>query len=82
MTPYQRKKLDMEFRAFTSKNFEKPTGCRNLDQIRFYIGELCNKIEDYRQQFDYVPDWAYGLLSQYNEKQNQMLNKDAPKENA
>lgn len=73
MTNYQRQKLEMELRYFTSRNFEKPSDCRNLDQIRFYVQELCSKIEEYQSRFNYVPNWAYGLLAQYNAKQNHMI---------
>jgi len=73
MTDYERKKIEMELRAFTSRNFERPSECRNLEQIRFYVRELCLKIEELEDQFEYVPSWAYTLLSQYNAKQNTLL---------
>lgn len=67
------KRLEMELRNFTSRNFERPADCRNLDQIRFYVKELCGKIEEYEIRFNYVPQWAYSLLSQYNLVQNRLL---------
>lgn len=67
------KKIEAEFRTFTSRNFEKPADCRNLEQIRFYVQELCQKIEEHELRFNYVPNWAYALLAQYNAKQNGML---------
>ncbi len=73
MNDYERKKLEMELKNFTSRNFERPSNCRNLDQIRFYVRELCNKIEEYERRFNYVPSSAYSLLAQYNSVQNQML---------
>ena len=73
MANYERRKLEMELKLFTSRNFEKPSECKNLDQIRFYVRELCSKIEEYRNQFNYVPNWAYGLLAQYNARQNHMI---------
>lgn len=73
MNDYERKKLEMELKNFTSRNFERPSNCRNLDQIRFYVRELCNKIEEYESRFNYVPSSAYSLLAQYNSVQNQML---------
>jgi len=76
MTPYERKKLEVELRSFTSRNFEKPSECKNLDQIRFYVQELCSKIEEYQNRFNYVPSWAYGLLAQYNALQNTMIEKE------
>ena len=74
MTEYQRKKLEMELKNFTLRNFEKPSACKNCIQIRFYVEELCNKIQEYKSRFNYVPDWAYGLLAQYNARQNDMIN--------
>jgi len=73
MNDYERKKLELELKNFTSRNFERPSNCRNLDQIRFYVRELCNKIEEYENRFNYVPASAYTLLAQYNSAQNQML---------
>ncbi len=73
MTNYEQKKIEMELRFFTSRNFEKPSECRDLEQIRFYVRELCLKIEELENQFKYVPNWAYSLLAQYNSKQNTLL---------
>lgn len=73
MSEYERKKVEMELKMFTSINFVKPSDCRNLDQIRFYVRELCFKIEELEKRFNYVPTWAYSLLAQYNATQNRML---------
>ena len=73
MNDYERQKLELELKNFTARNFEKPGNCRNLDQIRFYVRELCCKIEEYESRFNYVPSLAYSLLAQYNSVQNQML---------
>jgi len=72
MTACERIKIDFELKAFTIKNFEKPSECRNLDQIRFYSNELCLKIEAYENQFNFVPVWAYALLEQYTLQQNSL----------
>jgi hypothetical protein len=74
MTEYERKKLEMELKVFTSRNFEKPADCKNAEQIRFYVRELCNRITDMENRFNYAPDWAYSLLAQYNAVQNMMIN--------
>lgn len=74
MSPFDEKKLDLEIRSFVSRNFEKPHHCKNLEQIRFYISELCHKIEEYRMRFNHVPNSAYALLAQYNARQNSILN--------
>ena len=76
MSDNERKKLEMELKNFTSRNFERPGNCKNLDQIRFYVRELCAKIEEYENRFNYVPNLAYSLLAQYNSVQNQMLHLD------
>ena len=74
MSIFEQRKLDVELKNFTSRNFERPSDCRNLSQIRFYINELCVKIEAYEEQFHYVPSLAYTLLAQYNHAQNRILN--------
>lgn len=76
MSEFEKKHLECELKKFTSRNFVRPAECRNLDQIRFYISELCAKIEDYKRRFNYVPNTAYSLLSQYNSKQNSLLYRD------
>jgi len=76
MTPYEMKKLEMELKQFTINNFDKPMQCKNLEQVRFYIRELCAKIEELELRFNYVPEFAYALLAQYNARQNTLLQKD------
>lgn len=76
MSEFEKKHLETELKKFTSRNFVRPSECRNLDQIRFYISELCEQIEEYRRRFNYVPGIAYALLSQYNSRQNSLLYRD------
>jgi hypothetical protein len=76
MSDFEKNKLEMEFRSFTARNFEKPADCKNLDQVRFYVNELCQKIEEYNMHFNYVPGWAYSLLAQYNARQNSFLHNE------
>ncbi|MCS6974766.1 MAG: hypothetical protein N2044_00345 [Cyclobacteriaceae bacterium] len=76
MSTYEKQQLELELRKFTSRNFEKPSECRNLEQIRYYVQELCDKIRDYERRFNYVPSWAYALLAQYNARQNAMIHRD------
>jgi hypothetical protein len=76
MTEYERKKIEIDLRVFTSRNFEKPSQCRNLEQIRFYVSELCHKIQELEGKFNYAPDWAYTLLAQYNATQNGMIHRE------
>ena len=76
METWDQKKVDNELRKFTAKNFEKPADCKDLEQIRFYVRELCLKIEELEKRFEYVPSSAYSLLAQYNLQQNLMISKD------
>ena len=74
MSGFDRKKIDSELRRFTNRNFERPSNCKNLEQIRFYVSELSRRIADLEGTCSYVPSWAYTLLSQYNERQNAIIN--------
>lgn len=76
MSEFERKKIEIDLMSFTSKNFQRPSDCRNLEQIRFYVRELCLKIEELEERFDHVPNCAYALLAQYNSKQNTLVNED------
>lgn len=73
MRDFDRKKAELELKNFTALNFVKPSECRNPDQIRYYVRELCLKIEELERRFNWVPEWAYSLLAQYNAKQNSKL---------
>jgi hypothetical protein len=79
MSNFEKKQIEMELRAFATRNFERPADCKNLDQVRFYIGELIQKINDMRTHGSHIPDYAYTLLAQYNARQNSMLYKDFAK---
>lgn len=73
MSNFEKKQLEKEFNKFTKRNFEAPRKCKNLDQIRYYVKELSMKMEEFKRQFNYVPQQAYTLLSQYNSLQNKMV---------
>ena len=73
MSNYEKKQLEKEFSKFTKRNFEAPRRCKNQDQIRYYVKELSLKMEEFKKRFNYVPQQAYTLLSQYNSLQNQMV---------
>jgi hypothetical protein len=73
MSEFERRKIETDLRAFTSRNFVRPAECRNPDQIRFYVRELSVRIDELEKRFNYVPGWAYSLLAQYNAIQNQMV---------
>ena len=76
MSEFEKKRIDEEFKVFTSQHFEKPRRCKNLDQIRYYVQELSVKVNDFKQRFNYVPAGAYTLLAQYNRLQNNLLFKE------
>jgi hypothetical protein len=76
MKTSERKQAENELKTFASRNFEKPMDCKNLEQIRFYVRELCLKIEELEQRFDHVPNSAYSLLAQYNTMQNSIISKE------
>ena len=63
----------MDLLNFTKRNFEKPADCRNIEEVRFYVKELCFKIEEFENACCEAPDWAFALLAQYNNRHNQML---------
>jgi len=66
MGTYEKNKIDVEFKKFTSLNFEKPTKCKSLCQIQYYMKELASKIKELKKRFNYVPDKAFILLTEYN----------------
>jgi hypothetical protein len=76
MTTAAKKKIESDVKSFASRNFVRPAECKNLEQIRFYVKELCLLIEDLETKFDYVPMDAYTLLAQYNTRQNDIINTD------
>lgn len=73
MSEFEKKRLDREFEIFASRNFEKPRRCKNLEQARYYVQELSDKVSDLKKRFNYVPESAYSLLAQYNQIQNKLI---------
>lgn len=73
MSQFEQSQLESDLKRFTDRNFESPSRCKNPEQIRFYVQELCAKIKEYESKFNFVPNWAYSLLSEYNQVQNQMV---------
>ena len=71
-----KKEIEAIFSAFANRHFEKPSKCKNMEQIRYYVQELSCKISECEKQFKYVPNSAYTLLSEYNATQNIMLFRD------
>ncbi len=66
--------LEKEFKHFTLRNFEEPTQCKDLSQVEFYIKELKSKMKEFKQQFGFIPKFAYHLLWEYTSLQNHMIN--------
>ena len=73
MSNYEKKQLEKDFRKFTKRHFEQPSKCKNLGQVQFYVKELALKIEEFKSRFNYVPNSAYILLSEYNASQNVLI---------
>ena len=73
MGEFEKMQLESDLKRFTSRNFVRPSDCRDVTQIQFYVRELCVKIEEYESRFNYVPQWAYSLLAQYNVVQNNLI---------
>ncbi len=67
------KRIEREFELFTKRNFEKPKKCKSLEQIKFYIKELTQIIEQYKLKHDFVPESAYVLLNEYNIQLNKLV---------
>ena len=72
-------KVDLQFERFYKRHFESPGNCRNTDQVRFYLGEIVRKIEEYRQAYGYVPEKANALLESYKRLYNRMVHADKVK---
>jgi hypothetical protein len=75
MSDFERKKQELEFKSFATKNFVKPSECKNLEQVRFYLQELISRMEHMRST-GFIPEHAYALLAQYNAAQNRLLTVD------
>jgi len=73
MSDFEKTSIEQDLKIFTSRNFEDPSDCKNLEQIRFYVNELYQKIHELEARFDYAPSWAYTLLARYQAKQNVLI---------
>ena len=76
MSTQEKRMIERQFLTFTARHFEKPSRCKNIHQIRYYIAELSQKIDEFKSRFNYVPNRAYVLLSRYNATQNSLLLRD------
>ncbi len=76
MSIYEKKKIDLEFSKFTSLNFEKPKKCKSLGQLHYYVKELMQKIKELKSRFNYVPNKAFVLLTEYNQMLNNLVFKN------
>jgi hypothetical protein len=76
MDKQERRKIDEELKRFAARNFKRPGKCSDLGQIRIYVRELSVKIEEMKFRFNYVPEIAYTLLTEYNAKQNSIIGMD------
>lgn len=73
MNDFDKILIEQDLMAFTFRNFEGPSDCKNSEQARFYVEELCQKIRELEEEFNYVPTWAYALVAQYQARQNALL---------
>ncbi len=76
MSTYEKKKIDNDFKKFTSLNFEQPKRCKSLGQLQYYVKELTQKIKELKSRFNYVPEKAFILLTEYNKKLNSLIFKN------
>lgn len=76
MSTLEKRRVDREFHLFASANFEKPKKCKNLEQVRYYIKELSNKVEELKNSFGYVPSGAYTMLANYNAILNRYMHEE------
>jgi len=73
MNDFDKTLIEQDLKAFTFRNFEGPLECKNSEQARFYVEELCQKIYELEQRFNYVPSWAYALVAQYQARQKALI---------
>ena len=73
MDSKEQKRITREFLIFTRRSFDKPSKCRNLGQLQYYVSELSRVIEDMKRQYNFVPQVAYDMLADYNRVQNSLL---------
>ena len=73
MSKREQKRIEREFLIFARRNFEKPSRCRNLGQLQYYISELSRMIEQLKDRQGYAPAAAYEMLTEYNRAQNSLL---------
>lgn len=76
MSTYEKIKIDKDFKKFTSLNFEQPKKCKSLGQLQYYVLELTQKIKDLKNRFNYVPEKAFTLLTEYNKMVNNLIFKN------
>lgn len=73
MSVKSKEEIEHQLLQFASKNFEKPSKCKNLMQVQYYIQELCDRIREVESKFNYAPSALYGLLAQYNQRQQTFM---------
>jgi hypothetical protein len=58
-----------------ASNAGMPSSFKNVEEIRFYVRDLCFKIEELENIFDYVPASSYNLLAKYHTLQDSSTEK-------
>lgn len=69
------KKIDTGIPNEMSPNEAISASFKNVEEIRFYVRDLCFKIEELENRFDYVPASSYNLLAKYNTLQDSSTEK-------
>jgi len=69
-------KTDTEINNGVSPNAEIQSSFKNVEEIRFYVRDLCFKIEELENRFDYVPASSYNLLAKYHTLQDSSTEKN------
>ena len=67
------KTIEREFKRFAKSMLISPGKCKELDQTRYSIFVLHNKINELNSRFNYVPDHARLLFNEYQSIQDRMI---------
>jgi hypothetical protein len=69
----QEKQAEKEFKRFAKRHLMHPKRVRRIEQTQHFIYELHKLINDYRLRFNYVPDEAHLMFSEYQNIQDRMV---------
>ncbi len=69
----QEKQAEMEFRRYARRNLMNPKKITRIEQTRHFIFEMHKLINEFRDRFNYVPDEAHMMFSEYQNIQDRMV---------